>query len=121
MPEDSLEFLGRHIRAERVRCNLTQQELADQSGLAVKTIQDIEKGRKNPSYETLSRLIERLGISANVLFQVSPPIVEEELQRFMGKFQSCSRDNQQILLNTLDFLTEQLLDLQQKSESHSSE
>ena len=48
MPEDSLEFLGRHIRAERVRCNLTQQELADQSGLAVKTIQDIEKGRKNP-------------------------------------------------------------------------
>lgn len=46
MPEDSLEFLGRHIRAERVRCNLTQQELADQSGLAVKTIQDIEKGRK---------------------------------------------------------------------------
>ena len=121
MPEDSLEFLGRHIRAERVRCNLTQQELADQSGLAVKTIQDIEKGRKNPSYETLSRLIERLGISANVLFQVSTPIVEEELQLFMGKFQSCSRDNQQILLNTLDFLTEQLLDLQQKSESHSSE
>ena len=54
MPEDSLKFLGRHIRAERVRCNLTQQELADQSGLAVKTVQDIEKGRKNPSYETLS-------------------------------------------------------------------
>lgn len=121
MPEDSLEFLGRHIRAERVRCNLTQQELADQSGLAVKTIQDIEKGRKNPSYETLSRLIERLGISANVLFQVSTPIEEEEIQRFMGKFQSCSRGNQQILLNTLDFLKEQLLDLQQKTESNSSE
>ncbi|WP_293436553.1 helix-turn-helix domain-containing protein [Oribacterium sinus] len=56
MPEDSLKFLGRHIRAERVLCNLTQQELANQSGLAVKTIQDIENGRKNPSYETLSRL-----------------------------------------------------------------
>ena len=111
MPEDSLKFLGRHIRAERVRCNLTQQQLADQSGLAVKTVQDIEKGRKNPSYETLSRLIERLGISPNVLFQASNSIEDEELQRFMGK----------ILLNTLDFLTEQLLDLQQKSESNSSE
>ena len=121
MPEDSLKFLGRHIRAERVRCNLTQQELADQSGLAVKTVQDIEKGRKNPSYETLSRLIERLGISPNVLFQASNSIEDEELQRFMGKFKSCSRDNQQILLNTLDFLTEHLLDLQQKSESNSSE
>ena len=121
MPEDSLKFLGRHIRAERVLCNLTQQELANQSGLAVKTIQDIEKGRKNPSYEILSRLIERLRISANVLFQVSTPIEKEEIQRFMGKFQSNSRGNQQILLNTLEFLIEQLLDLQQKSESSSSE
>jgi len=121
MPEDNLTFLGNRIRLERLRCNLTQQELADQSGLAVKTIQDIEKGRKNPTYETLSRLIERLGISANILFQVSNSIEEDEIQRFLGKFQSCSHNNQQLLLNTLDFLTEQLLDLQQKSESNSSE
>jgi len=46
---------------------------------------------------------------------------KEEIQRFMGKFQSNSRGNQQILLNTLEFLIEQLLDLQQKSESSSSE
>ena len=46
MPEDKFTFLGRRIRAARKECKLTQQELADQSGLAVKTIQDIEKGRK---------------------------------------------------------------------------
>ena len=43
MPEDKFTFLGRRIRAARKECKLTQQALADQSGLAVKTIQDIEK------------------------------------------------------------------------------
>ena len=46
MPEDKFIFLGKRIRSARKECQLTQQELADQSGLAVKTIQDIEKGRK---------------------------------------------------------------------------
>ena len=67
MPEDKFIFLGKRIRSARKECQLTQQELADQSGLAVKTIQDIEKGRKNPTYETLCLLIDRLGVSANTL------------------------------------------------------
>ena len=46
MPEDKFTFLGNCIRSARKDCQLTQQELADQSGLAVKTIQDIEKGEK---------------------------------------------------------------------------
>ena len=50
MPEDKFIFLGKRIRSARKECRLTQQELADQSGLAVKTIHDIEKGRKNPTY-----------------------------------------------------------------------
>ena len=67
MPVDRLTYLGSRIRAARKDCGLTQQELADQCGLAVKTIQDIEKGRKNATYETLAQLIERLGIPANTL------------------------------------------------------
>ena len=54
MPKDKLMYLGNRIRSERKNCDLTQQELADQCGLAIKTVQDIENGRKNPSYETLS-------------------------------------------------------------------
>ena len=46
MPEDKLTYLGARIRAARKQCRLTQQELADQAGLSVKTIQDIEKDEK---------------------------------------------------------------------------
>ena len=42
---------------------LTQQELADQSGVSVKTIRNIETGKMNPSYEILFPIINRLGLS----------------------------------------------------------
>ncbi|CAK7035968.1 helix-turn-helix transcriptional regulator [Tissierella sp.] len=109
MPENKLLYLGNRIRSARKNCGLTQQELADQTGLAVKTIQDIEKGRKNTTYETLSVIIERLGISANMLFPSKISVDDEEIQRFIGKFQSCTSENRKILLNTLDCLAEQLL------------
>ncbi len=109
MPIDKLTYLGNRIRTARKDCHLTQQELADQCGLAVKTIQDIEKGRKNATYETLAQIIERLGISANTLFPSKISVDNEAVQRFIGKFQACSQENQKILLATLDFLAEQLL------------
>lgn len=119
MPEDRLKFLGNRIRAARKACGLTQQELADQAGVAVKTIQDVEGGRKNTTYETLCQLIERLGITANSIFPSHTSLEDEKIQRFIGKFQSCSLENQTILLSTLDFLSEQLLICQNKSESSS--
>ena len=41
MPKDKLSYLGNCIRQARNDCNLTQQDLADQSHVAIKTIQMI--------------------------------------------------------------------------------
>lgn len=46
MPETKLRFLGSQIRAARKRNHLTQQKLADKTGLAIKTVQETEKGKK---------------------------------------------------------------------------
>ena len=66
MPENALKHLGNCIRTARNECGLTQQELADQTGRGLRHIQNIEKGKINPSYEVLSVLIKRLGISADI-------------------------------------------------------
>ena len=115
MPVDKIEYLGACIRTARKRCRLTQQKLADQSGVSVKTIRNIETGKMNPSYEILFPIINRLGLSASDLFHVSPDEQEEEIQRFIGKFRSCNRTNQRILLGTLDYLAEQPLAAQKES------
>lgn len=117
MPDNKFIFLGKHIRAARKECKLTQQELADQSGLAVKTIQDIEKGRKNPTYETLCLLIDRLGVSPNTLFPSQSNVDIDSLQHFLGKLRSCNKQNQKMVLNSLNFLVEQVLEIQNNESS----
>lgn len=120
MPEDKFIFLGKRIRSARKDLRLTQQELADQSGLAVKTIQDIEKGRKNPTYETLCLLIDRLGISANTLFPSKSAVDSETLQLLFGKLQACNKQNQKLVLNSLNYLVEQILAIQNNPDSDST-
>ena len=120
MPEDKFTFLGRRIRAARKECKLTQQELADQSKIKKKTIQDIEKGRKNPTYETLCMLIDRLGVSPNTLFPSKSNVDKDSLQHFLGKLQSCNKQNQKMVLNSLNFLVDQVLEIQNNPENDES-
>lgn len=108
MPGLDLMLLGSRIREARKECNLTQQELADQTGLAVKTVQDIEKGRKNPTYKTLARLMGRLGMSPDTVFYSKPTTLVKEVKDFLESFQSCRPKDREILLKTLHFLAEQL-------------
>ena len=112
MPMDKLTYLGKRVHDARKDCKLTQQELSDQTGVSVKMIQGIESGSVNPSYEILFPIVNRLGLTTSDLFNTEPDEHEEEIHRFLGKFRACNRANQKVLLNTLDFLAEQLLALQ---------
>lgn len=116
MQEIHLKFLGARIVSARKLCALTQQELASQTKLSVETIRGIEKGRINPTYDTLIRLSIRLGVPPNTLFPSEEGISNEELQYLIWKFQSCDTKNQKMLLNVLNFLAEQLLERERESE-----
>jgi len=57
-----LESLAQRLRNERLRHNLTQGEVADRSGLALKTVQNLEIG-KNTSLESLLRYLRVLQLT----------------------------------------------------------
>ena len=121
MPMDIRTYLGGQVQRARKACKLTQQELSDQTGVSIKMIQCIENGSVNPSYEILFPIVNRLGLTTSNLFNVEPDEHEEEINRFLGKFRACNRANQMVLLNTLDFLAEQLLTLQDEKTENSSQ
>jgi HTH-type transcriptional regulator/antitoxin HipB len=56
-PVRSAHQLGALIREERIRRNLTQQELADLAGTGQKTISRIENGHEGATLETVFRLL----------------------------------------------------------------
>lgn len=57
------ENLGQKIRLRRKERGLTQEELADLSGVSFRAIQKIEDGTSVPKVDTLTLLCQALGIS----------------------------------------------------------
>jgi tetratricopeptide (TPR) repeat protein/transcriptional regulator with XRE-family HTH domain len=60
---DDRSALGRNLRTSRLAAGLSQQQLAELSGLSVRAIGDIERGRARWPYpDSLRRLADALGI-----------------------------------------------------------
>lgn len=56
------------IKERRLLLRVTQQDLADISGIGLRTIKLIETGKGNPSIKTLSELGDVLGVE--LVFQI---------------------------------------------------
>jgi transcriptional regulator with XRE-family HTH domain len=59
--QDRVGGLGERLRRQRVAVGLTQEELARKSGLSVRAISDMERGRtRRPRRSTLSQIVGAL-------------------------------------------------------------
>ena len=50
------------IKARRKVLGISQQDLAEISGISLPTVKDIERGLANPSLSTISKLLDVLGM-----------------------------------------------------------
>lgn len=107
--DPKLQYLGERIKAARNEIHLTQQALADQTGVGLRHYQNIENGLINPSYKVLSAIIQRLAISADVLFYSDISQQKEEVQHLLSKFAACTEEERHFLLNTVDNMVEQFI------------
>lgn len=58
--------IGEIIKERRSVLNITQEYLADVSNVGLRTIVKIENGQGNPSYVTLSRIADVLGLEVTL-------------------------------------------------------
>ena len=61
---------GRHIRALRRKRDLTQEDLAQRSGLSADTIRRLEHGSFSPSLDTITKLCAGLDLQLTTFFKV---------------------------------------------------
>jgi transcriptional regulator with XRE-family HTH domain len=66
-----IDEIGKALKFRREFLNLRQEDLAEMSGVTIKTIHLIESGAGNPSVETLEKLGIVLGMELTV--QVKKP------------------------------------------------
>ena len=69
MRETDLKDLGKVIRVKRESKGLTQVELARKSGVDRNYIGMVERGERNPSYLSLQKIAQGLGLSVDEMIK----------------------------------------------------
>jgi len=64
---DIYQTFGKNLRTFRRQAGLTQEKLAEISGVGAKFISDLERKKKKASLETVSRLSAALDVSLDIL------------------------------------------------------
>ena len=54
--------IGNIIKERRALLGISQQDLADFSGVGISTIKDLERGVGNPSLQTLQKMLDVVGM-----------------------------------------------------------
>ena len=62
MINHTLMDIGNTIKERRALLGISQQDLADYSGVGISTVKDIERGVGNPSMETLRKVLDVVGM-----------------------------------------------------------
>lgn len=69
MEDGSVAGFGRNVRAARLARGWTQEQLADETGLASVQISRIERGTREVRLTTLLRIMKALKLEPNQLLQ----------------------------------------------------
>ena len=70
MTTESLQIIGKNLKAARVNKNWTQVELADKAGINSNYYAKIERGDISPSYETFEKIFKALCVKSKDIFPI---------------------------------------------------
>jgi transcriptional regulator with XRE-family HTH domain len=94
--------LGKRIREERQRLNLTQAALAEDIDISDTYMGAIERGERSLTLDTLVRLVNRLGVSIDYLLKDSVDTGDDNIiSQFRQIIDSQSDNRKQMALNIL--------------------
>ncbi|WP_435921785.1 helix-turn-helix domain-containing protein [Paenibacillus sp. DYY-L-2] len=108
------DALGRRLRQERHKMNLTQEKLAEKIEVSDAYIGQIERGERSLSLETLVKLANQLGVTVDYLLHDSIEISDDQfMNRLRQIMTGRTAKEKQLALDVLKLMFAHLDDLDQ--------
>lgn len=89
--------LGKRIREERLKLNLTQEKLAEDVSLSPAYIGQIERGERSLTLEKLVSIVNRLGVTVDYLLTDSFTSKDDNLNNILLQLIDGKNDNEKML------------------------
>jgi len=89
-----MKRVGKVIQAARASKGITQTVLADRVEASLRTVIAIENGKRNPTFETLYKIIHVLSIPADLIFRPDVPSATPEQEQFIREFLDAGESEQ---------------------------
>ncbi|MBS1210580.1 MAG: helix-turn-helix domain protein [Proteobacteria bacterium] len=111
MSDDSRQLaqrLGAQISARRRTCQWSQDQLAEQLGVATETISRFERGATLPSLVTLQKLAQILGLRISDLLSESSSLPDDQAEVLLAWLRPLGKEERAFVLDQIklscDFL-----------------
>lgn len=96
-------MLGKRIREERLRLNLTQEQLSEDIDISTAYLGQIERGERSLTLDKLVRLANRLGVTVDYLLSDSITISQDnQTDRILQLLQDKSSDEKEMAYQILN-------------------
>ena len=91
-----MKRVGEIIQKSRASKGLTQTVLADKVEASLRTIIAIENGQRNPTFDTLFKIIHALSIPADLIFRPDAAPTSSEQEQFIREFLDAGEKEQRL-------------------------
>lgn len=98
-------LLGKRIREERLRLNLTQEKLAEDINISTAYLGQIERGERSVTLDKLIPLVNRLGVTVDFLLEdYITPNKDLSLDRLNQLLSGRSTEEKELAVNMIKLL-----------------
>lgn len=95
------KILGDAVKEERLRRNLSQNALAEQVHVSLRTISDIENYNGNPRFDNLLLLASYLNLSLDTLVPSRSEPDDPVIKQIIAELNQCSDEVKRLALGAL--------------------
>ena len=102
------DVVGRAIARQRMRCKLSQEEVAEKLGIGSEAVSRIERGKVMPNIERLAELAMIFGCETAELLTESSSRSEDQARRLNDLLATLNTDDRQLVMGLVESLVARL-------------